>query len=90
MARALHIPELADGGYWYVVPVVQDDDGTRPKLPAHVTGYCAWYADIGGEKVAAVRLAEPAVGIETLDVSVEAVLEGSGYHSKPRGRIGGR
>lgn len=36
------VPELYDGGYWYRVPAVQDEDsGIRP-LIEDAEGWCAW------------------------------------------------
>jgi hypothetical protein len=46
-------PELYDGGYWYVVPVLDDEDGLRPDIDAE--GWCAWYVD----GVAIVRTPDP-------------------------------
>lgn len=47
------IPELADGGYWYVCEVITDEDGKRPDMPA--ADYCAQY----GTTHAIVRVLTP-------------------------------
>ena len=82
-------PESADYGYWYVVLAVIDEDGGR--TPSHIPGigWCAWYGTIGGVDYVAVRTPEPIVGVATVDIPVQAVLDAAGYTGKPYGRIGG-
>lgn len=46
-------PELHDGAYWYVVPMIDDEDGIRPDIDA--VDWCAWYVD----GVAVVRTPDP-------------------------------
>ena len=83
-------PESADYGYWYVVLAVPDPE-QGGKTPGEIPGigWCAWYATIGGVDYVAVRTPEPVVGVETVDISVQAVLDAAGYTGKPYGRIGG-
>jgi len=83
-------PELADGGYWYVVEAVPDPDigGQTPgNIPGK--GWCAWYGEIDGVMYAAVRCPEPVTGVNTAPAAVSAVLAAAGYSERPRGRIGG-
>ena len=82
-------PEMADRGYWYVVKAVIDENGSR--TPSHIPGigWCAWYATIDGVDYVAVRTPEPVVGVETVDMPVQTVLDAAGYVGKPYGRIGG-
>ena len=83
-------PEMADRGYWYVVEMVvnEEDSGRTPgEIPG--IGWCAWYGTIDGVDYVAVRTPEPVVGVETVDISVQAVLDAAGYTGKPYGRIGG-
>lgn len=79
-------PEIADGGYWYVVPVVPDPDlgGHTPGVVAG-TGWCAWYT----ATQAAVRCPEPVVGLQTDETLAATVLAEAGYAVRPFGRIGG-
>lgn len=75
-------PEIADGGYWYLVSAVPDSvmGGQTPgEIPG--IGWCAWYS--GG--LVAVRTPEPVSGVVTVDGSVDDVLAGA----KPYGRVGG-
>ena len=77
------IPELADGGCWYVVEVVPDpvEAGFTPGyIPGN--GWCAWYSG----NLVAVRTPEAVSGVPTVDAKVSEVISGV----KPRGRIGGR
>lgn len=53
MVQAERPPEVHDGAYWYVVPVVEDADGVRPEIDA--PAWCAWYVD----GVAVVRTPDP-------------------------------
>ncbi len=86
MSTLQAVPELADGGYWYVTPVVVDaDQGTSPGEIAG-TGWCAWYAN----GLVAVRCPEPVTGIPTADPNtVGEILTAAGYTGKPVGRVGG-
>jgi len=81
------VPELADGGYWYVVSVATDSD-LGGVIPAGVSdSYCAWYANVGGIDCAAVRMPAPAAVSSGPDASVADVFAGEPI--KPYGRIGG-
>ena len=80
-------PELADGGYWYVVPVQIDpiEGGQTPGvIPG--AGWCAWYS---GEFVA-IRTPEAVVGLTPADqVTVDEILSANTFAGKPYARIGG-
>lgn len=80
-------PELADGGYWYVLDVVPDPDqgGQTPGIvPGQ--GWCAWYS---GDKVV-IRTPEPVAGLVSVDnTTAQQILTLSGHTSRPYGRIGG-
>lgn len=72
------VPELYDGGYWYVVPLIGSgagDDPIRPDIPGGA--WCAWFSI--GDAVATVRTPAP---VEAGSLGLAAV--------KPHGRIGGR
>ena len=76
-------PEMADGGYWYVTPVMIDPvlGGKHPgDIPGE--GWCAWYV---GEFVA-VRCPAVVTGVTTVPAPVE-ILSTPG---RPYGRVGGR
>lgn len=81
-------PELADGGFWYVVPVDTIQRGrwvrNRPRFPGSFTSVPL------GDGTAAVRSPVPVVGVDTLDVSAGKALQVLGRVVRPRGRIGGR
>ena len=83
----LNPPELADGGYWYLLPVVPDliEGGQTPgEVPG--SGWCAWYS---GEFVA-IRTPEAVVGLTPADqVTVDEVLSANTFVGKPYARIGG-
>jgi len=80
-------PEIADGGYWYVVPAVPDPElgGQTPGgIPG--AGWCAWYAN----GFAVVRTPKAVNGLATTDAAtVDSLLLASGRGYKPRGRVGG-
>ena len=80
-------PEIADGGYWYVVSsVVDPEDGSRNPGPVPGAGWCAWYAS----GLAVVRCPNAVDGLATTDaVSVDEVLLAAGVGHKPYGRVGG-
>jgi len=80
-------PELADGGYWYVVEAVTDPvEGGQTTGSIPGVGWCAWYAN----GLVAVRCPEPVTGIPTADPdTVDEILTAAGYTGKPYGRIGG-
>lgn len=83
-------PAAADGGYWYAVQATKDAEGgwTVPVMVG--VGWCAWYADIGGVKYAAMRCPAPVTDMSTASVTVTAILSAAGYSSNPYGRIGGK
>ena len=79
-------PEIADGGYWYVVPVVIDAEGGRTPGLVAGQGWCAWYS---GEFVA-IRTPEAVVGLTPADqVTVDEILSANTFAGKPYARIGG-
>lgn len=83
------VPELADGGYWYVVPVVPDpvEGGKTPgEIPG--VGWCAWYGVVNGESVCAVRLPSRVDVPTAIDAHPSEVI--SGWQHKPYARVGGR
>ena len=78
-------PEIADGGYWYVVPVVIDAEGGRTPGLVAGQGWCAWYS---GEFVA-IRTPEAVVGLTPADqVTVDEILSANTFVGKPYARIG--
>jgi hypothetical protein len=89
------VPELADGGFWYVVPPL---DGPLPDDEAHVApawlrpslGMTAWYGEAGGVPYIVIRTPEPLDASESVPADVAAVLSESGLSAFPRGRITGR
>ena len=88
-------PELADGGYWYVVEaqpnIVDGPEGPEERgigpgdLPP---GWCAWYGTVDGVEYAAVRFPAPALIPHAVNIPVGVVL--AGETGKPFGRVGGR
>ena len=79
-------PEIADGGYWYVVPVVIDSEegGKTPGLVAG-KGWCAWY----GTTQVVIRCPEAITGMVVLNELPDNVLSNAGYTKKPFSRIRG-
>ena len=98
MPRVEQVPEHADGGFWYVVPVRDTEDipGREPDLPDGAAGWCAWYGTVAGADLCAVRSPDPIDGVDAHSVPVEDVLAAA-YAAgstpdpvKPHGRIGDR
>lgn len=80
-------PEFADRGYWYVVPTTEGGDGvTRPVGVGK--DWCAWYGTVDGVNYAAVRLPDPVLIPQAVNIPVGAVL--ASESGKPFGRVGGR
>lgn len=88
------VPELADGGYWYVLPALPVTEGDLPgwSYGSQFTGgACAWYAEIAGVMLVAVRTPAPVAGLPVASQArASTVLQGAGYSGRPYGRIGGR
>ena len=81
------VPELADGGFWYVLPTVEGDDGvTRPAGVG--SDWCAWDYGIEASGHTVVRTAEvvTAASDGTPTLSPKDVFQGR----RPVARIGGR
>lgn len=78
------VPEYADGGYWYVVPVVSEP-GTGSSVPDLPSGtpYAQWMND--GNKCV-VRLLSPIAGLAVIVPPAELLP----IPRKPRARIEGR
>lgn len=77
------VPELADGGFWYVVPIINDPElGSVPDLPAG-TPWAQWRND----GVRAVVRTPHRVDVQEQFETVEAALA---HHKKPYARAGGR
>jgi len=82
------VPELADGGYWYVVASVPDplEGGHTPgDIPPNWT---AWYGNVDGVDCAVVRMPAPVTIPEGPSIAIGAVL--SGWPDKPYSRVWGR
>jgi hypothetical protein len=80
-------PEIADGGYWYVVEATPDPElgGMTPGVIPGV-GWGAWYAN----GFVAVRCPSPVDGMRLTDLaSVKNVLSAEGATAKPYARVGG-
>lgn len=75
-------PELADGGYWYVLPIVPDPErgGQTPGVVPGL-GCTVVYSGI----YAVVRTPEPVLGLPTVDVVISDLIT----DPKPYGRVGG-
>jgi len=79
-------PEIADGGYWYVVPVVIDAEGGRTPGLVPGQGWCAWY-DSG---FVVIRVLEAMTGLEMADqTTIDSVIAANFITGKPYARIGG-
>ena len=95
MATLEPVPELADGGYWYVAAeeTVEEPPGsgrmtTRPAgIPAWHSGWTATYI---GDGTVVVRSPVPIVGVAGVDAGAGAKLIVAGGATRPYGRIGGR
>lgn len=80
-------PEVADGGYWYAVPVVPDPElGQTPgDIPA--SDWHGWF--VGGEAV--IRTPSPILKVAQLtQYTVDQIIRAVGYDKKPRGRVWGK
>ena len=77
-------PEVADGGYWYVVPVVEGEMGERTPGVPDGARWCAWL----GADEAVVRCPSPEA-VESLGGVSEALVEVGVEGGKPYGRIEG-
>ena len=79
-------PEIADGGYWYVVPTIPDDlqGGKTPDVT--FSGWCAWY----GTNETMIRCTEPRPVSYLAVEPPRKVLGQAGHSAKPYGRIGGQ
>jgi hypothetical protein len=71
-------PQIFDGGYWYVVPVVISEDGGLTASTSQGAGWCAWY----GSETALVRC--PVIAPGRVAPANDVVLA-----EKPYGRVGG-
>ena len=80
-------PEIADGGYWYLLPVVPDpiEGGRTPgDVPGH--GWCAWY-DSG---FVVIRTLRAITGLEISNqTTIDAVIAANGITGKPYARLRG-
>lgn len=86
------VPEVGDGGYWYAFPAEQvaDETGATALGYPGIPSGCAWYADISGTVMVAVRTPEPVAGIAAQSIAtVAGVLAAAGYTGKPFGRVSG-
>lgn len=82
------VPEMADGGYWYVREAVPEaDDAPGWNYGDIPVGAAAWYADINGVRYCAIRTVEPITDMPTADAVTVAEIVGA---EKPRARIGGQ
>jgi len=83
----LNPPEVADGGYWYILPIVPNlvDGGRTCEITAG-KGWCAWY----GTASVIARCPDPIAGLAQTNVLPASVLTQAGYSGKPYGRIGGQ
>lgn len=86
------VPELADGGYWYVADSVAVTDDTPGYVPPGSAGpgRTVTYAEIGGTVYCVIRSPDPLLGVPGTDIDSNAVLDAAGFDAKPYGRIGGR
>ena len=77
-------PELADGGYWYVVDAPIDPVHGGRVTPGIVIkpGWCAWYFGDRG----IIRCPSPITVLEALKEPPSKSFVGK----KPRGRVGGK
>ena len=80
-------PEIADGGYWYLLPVVPDPiEGGRTPGDVPGPGWCAWYD--GGFVV--IRTLRAITGLEISNqTTIDAVIAANGISGKPYARLGG-
>jgi len=81
------VPELADGGYWYVSEAVTDPHMGGITAGVGFPSWCAWYAEIDGAMYCAVRTPVAMTGANPTNDTTVAEIIGSGQ--KPFGRIGG-
>lgn len=90
------VAELADGGFWYVLPAATETDffgaeRTTVDLDAGA-GWCAWYGEVAGTLLAAVRTPDPLVGVAVVEGVTPAqaiAASGEGGGVKPFGRVQG-
>lgn len=95
MATIEPVPELADGGFWYVCAeeTIEEPPGsgrmtTQPAgIPDNSSGWTATYI---GDGTVVVRSPVPLVGVDGLPESSAAKLIVAGATTRPYGRIRGR
>jgi hypothetical protein len=84
-------PELADGGYWYVV---RPDENPVARISTEGTpynfGHSFWLTEVVGQKVKLVRCPDSLVKQTTVNCSVPEALVSLGLSVKPFSRVGGR
>lgn len=79
-------PEIADGGYWYVLPITPDQErGGKGPGVVPGAGLCAWYSD---DEVV-IRTPQPITGLQPSVSNAAMVLAAAGYSVRPFGRVGG-
>lgn len=84
--------EYRDGGYWYVVPVVIDEDGSMSPGNIPAVPYAHFYgADFGLDPtLVTIRTTKPVDLPQALDISLDDVLAAAGLSEVPFVRIGGQ
>lgn len=90
------VPELHDGGYWVVCPIVVEEEidpegkvrrvRTIPEATDTI-GWSMWDAVVDGQEVAAVRLSRFHPAWPALNIRVGPVLAAVGRVAKPVARV---
>ena len=80
------VPELFDGGYWYVLPVVyEEEEGNIVRTAGNLgTGWCAWYGELNEEEYVLVRTIKPVPIQSSLNIKPENIFN---FINKPFARL---
>jgi hypothetical protein len=84
--------EYRDGGYWYVLPVVTDENGYSSPGKVPGAGYAAFYGAAYGldPSLVTIRTPEPVDLPHAIDVSLNDVIAAAGISDVPFARIEGK
>lgn len=90
MATIEPLPELADGGFWYVFPESVEQVAGKTMRGPDIPDLAEWTGTRMDDGTYVVRSLRPLAGVNALAGSSAAKLIAAGEVSRPFGRIKGR